>query len=161
MRTVESANISESLPLEELLTILQKHPVRIAILFGSHAIGNTHQVSDIDIAVELESIERDDPAYNEAFFGLSADVSDALETDDVDLIDIHTLSPTVAEAVFEHGVVLVGDQMHAEDMLERITSERSEERSPRERFDAALEKIDEHLGGDSAVSATDGSRGER
>lgn len=42
------------------------------------------------------------------FLGLSADLSDVLETDDVDLVDLHAVSPALAAAIFEHGVLLVG-----------------------------------------------------
>lgn len=161
MKPVESANINESIPLAELRTTLQKYPIQVAILFGSHATESTHETSDIDIAVEFQSIEREEAEYNEVFFGLSADLSDVLETDDVDLVDIQTLSPSIAEAIFEHGIVLVGDQKRAEDLLQSITASQSDQQSPRERFDTALGKIDKHLGDDSAVAATDRSRGER
>jgi predicted nucleotidyltransferase len=161
MKSVESASISDSIPTAEFQSVLREYPVRLAILFGSRASGNTHRSSDTDIAVEFESIDRKDPAYNEVFFEVSADLSDVLATEDVDLVDIHTLSPAIAEAVLEWGVVLVGDSTHAEDLLQRIAAASSDERSPRERFDAALGKIDDHLGDNSPVPATDGSRGER
>ncbi|MFB6228201.1 MAG: antitoxin VapB family protein [Halobacteriales archaeon] len=48
--------------------------------------------------------------FNDAFFGLSADLSQALETDDIDLLDVHMLSPGIGEAVFEAGVLLVGSK---------------------------------------------------
>ncbi|ELK44629.1 nucleotidyltransferase protein [Haloferax sp. BAB-2207] len=160
MRTVESADIDDSLPLETLRAILQEHSVQCALLFGSYATETTHPTSDIDIAVELETTDREDPAYNDAFFGLSADLSDALGTDDVDLVDIHTLSPHVATSVFEEGVLLVGDVAHAEDLQRRVTDTSSTDKSPRERFDSALAKIDDHLGS-SAVTATDGHDDDR
>lgn len=161
MEPVEEVELSESLPIEDLRAILREAPVRFAILFGSRATGRLHGTSDIDIAVELESVDRESPAYNEVFLGLSADLSDELGTDDVDLVDIQTLSPAVADAVLDHGVVLVGDPTHAEETLQRIRTATTETRTARERFDAALGKIDDHLGDDSAVPATDGSRGER
>lgn len=161
MRTIASADVGDSLPIEELRDVLREYPVRLGILFGSHATGRARRTSDVDVAVEFESIDHDDPEYNEIFFGLSADLSETLATDDVDLLDVRALSPALAEAMFEDGVLLVGDPTHAESRLRRIASQRSDERTPRERFDTALRKIDEHLGGDAAVSATDGSREER
>ncbi|SEP19752.1 Predicted nucleotidyltransferase [Halogranum amylolyticum] len=155
MRTVESAAIDDSLPVETIRGILREHSVQCALLFGSHATATTHPTSDIDIAVELETTRREDPTYNDAFFSLSADLSEALETDDVDLVDIHTLSPRVAASVFEEGILLVGDPEHAEELRRRVTDKSSDTRSPRERFDDALAKIDEHLSG-SGVTATDG-----
>jgi len=157
MRTVETAAIDDSLPIDRIRSVLREHSVRFAALFGSHATGTPHSESDIDIAVELETTRRDDPAYNQVFFGLSADLSETLGTDDVDLVDVHTLSPAVTEAVFEQGVLLVGDQTHADKLHKQVTDSKSEELSPRDRFDTALAKIDEHLGG-TAVTATDGPR---
>ncbi|PSQ45703.1 nucleotidyltransferase [Halobacteriales archaeon SW_6_65_15] len=161
MKPVESASLGDSLPIADLQSVLREYPVRLAILFGSYASGNTHRSSDVDIAVEFESIDRESPAYNEMFFELGADLSDVLMTDDVDVVAVQTLSPGVAESILEDGVILVGDLAHAADLLQRIVAESSDERSPRERFDAAIGKIDEHLGDNSPVPATDGSRGGR
>lgn len=155
MRTVESADIDDSLPIETLRGILREHSVQFAFLFGSYATETVHPASDVDIAVELPVTNREDPAYNKAFFGLSADLSDALETDDVDLVDIHGLSPRVAESVFDEGVLLVGDPDHAEEIRRCVIDGSSDSQSPRERFDSALAKIDEHLRS-SGVTATEG-----
>lgn len=91
---------------------------------------------------------------------MSADLSDALDTDDVDLIDLQTVSPELAESIFEQGVLLIGDPDHATTIRNQLTAAESTDRSPRERFDAAIAKIDEHLGG-SAVTATDGETRDR
>lgn len=155
MRTSEDATIDTPLPLETLREVLRDHPVEIAFLFGSHAHGETHARSDIDIAVTFETIRPGDSNYNEVFFGLSAALSDVLATDDVDLVDLRTASPELLEAVFDQGVLLVGDPERAAALRDELTAGPSADRSPRERFDAALARIDEHLGG-SAVTATDG-----
>ena len=161
MKSVESASLGDSLPIADIQSVLREYPVRLAILFGSHASGNAHRSSDVDIAVEFEAIDRESSTYNELFFGLGADLSDVLATDDVDVVDVQTLSPAVAESILEDGAILVGDLAHAEDLLQRIATKSSDERSPRERFDAAIGKIDDHLGDNSPVPATDGSRGGR
>jgi hypothetical protein len=64
--------------------------------------------------------------------------------DDVDVVDVHTLGPDFAAAVFEHGTLLLGDDNRFEELRERLTTDRGD-RSPAERFDEALRKIDEHL----------------
>lgn len=158
MKTVETAEIGAGLPVEQLRRILRDHSVQVAILFGSHATATTHSQSDIDVAVEFDSVSRDDPAYNDAFFELSTDLSEALDTEELDLLDVRTVSPDVATSIFEHGVLLVGEQTRAEELRGQLTT--ATEKSPRERFDTALRKIDEHLGG-SATSPADGPRGER
>jgi predicted nucleotidyltransferase len=162
MRSVEATDIRDTLPLETLRSVLQDHPVQLAILFGSYARGTAHPRSDIDIAIELDTLRPADQDYNDVFFTLSADLSETLGTDDIDLVDIHTLSPTLAETVFDNGICLIGDWAHAAELRYRVvtTESDSDERSPRQRFDTALVKINEHLGG-SAVTATDGSKRER
>ncbi|QOS13398.1 nucleotidyltransferase [Haloferax sp. Atlit-6N] len=160
MRTVASTTIDDSIPMETIQTILREHSVQCAVLFGSHAKSTTNPTSDIDIAVELETTDRENPTYNDAFLSLGADLSEALETNDVDLVDVHALSPHVAASVFEAGVLLVGDPDHAEELRERVTDKVSEPRPPSERFDDALTKIDEHLS-DSGGTASDGHERQR
>ena len=162
MRTVESTAVDASLDLDTLLDVLREHPVQLAILFGSHATETTHAASDIDLAVEFDAERPSDPSYNETFLGLSADLSDTLGTDDVDLVDLHAASPALAEAVFETGVLLLGEQERAAELRQLITAADTETQSPRERLDAALSRIDAHLdSGDAKVpvsgeSETDG-----
>ena len=84
MKTAESIALDTSLDLDALQAVLREHPVRLAILFGSHATETTHATSDIDLAVEFDEHRPSEPSYNDVFLGVSADLSDALETDDVD-----------------------------------------------------------------------------
>ena len=155
MRTAASTALDVSFDLDALQAVLREHPVTLAILFGSHAIETTHTTSDIDLAVEFDAHRPSDPSYNDVFFGLSADLSETLETDDVDLVDLHTVSPALAAAIFEHGVLLVGDQEHAAALRRQLTAAESDQPSPRERLDAALARIDAHLDeSDSEVAVT-------
>ena len=155
MRTVESTALDAALDLDALQAMLQEHPIRLAILFGSHATETTHATSDIDLAVEFDEHRPSDPNYNDVFLGLSADLSDALETDDVDLVDLHTVSPALATAIFEKGVLIVGTAEHAAERRRQLTARESDQPSPRDRLDAALARIDDHLGDDRAgVPAT-------
>lgn len=145
MRAVETAELDPSFPLEAIRSTLEAHPVRLAVLFGSHARGESHARSDIDLAVELDGIRPGQPTFNEAFFGLSADLSETLETDGIDLVDVHTLSPPLARVVFEEGVILVGSERRAEELREELGADIERDRSPRERFHEALRRIDEHM----------------
>ena len=161
MRTVESTAVNVSLDLDALLGVFREHPVQLAILFGSHATGTTHSASDIDLAVEFDAQRPSDPSYNGTFLGLSADLSDTLETDDVDLVDLHAVSPALAEAILENGVLLFGDQERAAELRQQITTSNNETQSPRERLDAALARIDAHLeSGDERVPVSGESENE-
>lgn len=145
MESVETAELEPSFPLEAIRSTLEAHPVRLAVLFGSHARGESHARSDIDLAVELDGIRPGQPGFNAAFFSLSADLSEALETDGIDLVDVHTLSPLLARVVLEDGVIVVGSERRAEQLRSELSADGDRDRTPRERFDEALRRIDEHL----------------
>ncbi|MFD1648007.1 type VII toxin-antitoxin system MntA family adenylyltransferase antitoxin [Haloarchaeobius litoreus] len=135
--------------LEALESSLREHPVRFAILFGSHATGEAHPSSDIDIAVELSGVQPSDPAFNDAFLGLSADLSETLQTDEVDLVEVHTVSPELADSILSNGVILVGDERIASSRLRELAKKRSKSKSPRERLDTAISNINAHLDDDT------------
>ncbi len=154
MRTAELSTLDDSFDVDACQAVLREHPVRLAILFGSHATETTHATSDIDLAVEFDEHRPSDPDYNDVFLGLSADLSDALETDDVDLVDLHTVEPPLAAAIFENGILLVGEAEHATELRRWLTASGDDQQSPRDRLDTALDRIDDHLGdGDTGVPA--------
>jgi predicted nucleotidyltransferase len=157
MRTVEATSRTFSFPVERVRNTLQEHPVEIAILFGSQATDTSTSRSDIDIAITFETTRSGDPSYNEAFLGLSADLSDALGTDDVDLVDLHSMSSPLVEAVFEHGVLLVGTEETATELRQQLTDSSATDHSPRDRLDTALARIDEHLDTDPGTPTTPAS----
>lgn len=155
MRTAGSTALDTHLDLDALQEVLREHPVRLAILFGSHATETTHSQSDIDLAVEFDTHRPSEPSYNDEFLGLSADLSDVLGTDDVDLVDLHAASSSLATAIFDNGVLLVGELEHATELRQQLTAAESEQPSPRKQFDAALDRIDAHLdNSDTGVPAT-------
>jgi predicted nucleotidyltransferase len=154
MRTAESTALDIPLDLDTVEGVLQEHPIRLAILFGSHASETTHATSDIDLAVEFDGHRPSDPSYNNIFLGLSADLSVSLETDDVDLVDLHTVPAPLAAAIFENGILLIGTAERATELRRRLTASEDDHQPPRDRLDAALDRIDHHLGdGDSGVPA--------
>lgn len=145
MERIGETTIGADLPIQRIRSTLECAPVRVAILFGSYATGRFHPRSDIDIAVEFDDFEPGDSEYNETFLGLSADLSATLETDDLDLVDIHSASPSFARSVFDSGVLIVGSDDRVETLRTMLVGDLSSERSPRERFDEALSQIDDHL----------------
>ena len=54
------------------------------------------------------------------------------------------LSPGVVKAVFEDGVVLLGSADRAAELREEFIAEASD-KTPRERLDDAVQRIDDHL----------------
>ena len=145
MRPVEAADLGEAVPLDALRSVLDEHPVRFAVLFGSHATGDRHSRSGVDIAVEFEELGPGNDGYNEVFFGLGAEVSEALGTDDVDLLDVHGLSASLARSVLDEGVLLTGERERVKALRQQSIGDEHDERSPRERCDDSLRRIGEHF----------------
>ncbi len=72
---------------EKLKPIFERHGVVLAYLFGSQARGTVGPLSDVDIAVVFDqSLSRDE--YFDRELKLSGDISRALDTAHVDVVDV-------------------------------------------------------------------------
>lgn len=132
---VESTTIRE---------VLERHPVRTGILFGSHVTGRAHAGSDVDVAVEFDP-SLSDEQRRKARLSVIVDLSKALGIDDVDVTDLDAIQPEVGTSALESGIVLVGDRERIERLNEEF-SRRATERSHEERlqrFDELLSSIEE------------------
>lgn len=131
---------------DAIIDVLESHPVSLAVLFGSVVSGDRHPKSDIDIAVEFEDSSSD---TLDDRLSLIADLSVALETNEIDLAVIDDLDPYVGERAFHEGERLIGSEDQFEEerrRFERLT--RQEDRDPPgERYDAALARIERLIGG--------------
>jgi len=112
---------SDTVDTEALAASLDRPSVEFAVLFGSNARGDSHEGSDVDIAVrfseELSShdrfrlrnrIDADLQAYADGF---------------VDVSDIAMLPTPVAYAAIRDGIVLVGESEAIESFREQVTRE--------------------------------------
>lgn len=135
-----------SLDREAIRSVLEEHPVRLAVLFGSQVQNTADARSDVDIAVELEPSARDDAPT--VVMELLADLSIALDRNDIDLGLVNELEPRVGLAAFTHGDLLVGTPDRAESHRQTFESRVSEQSRDdlRERFDAVLDNLDSALG---------------
>jgi predicted nucleotidyltransferase len=131
---------------ETVAATLADHPVSVGFLFGSHARGEAHNRSDVDVAVVFEDTAPGDPDHMSARLALGADLVLALGTDDVDVVDLQSASPGLVRAVFRDGDHLVGSDEEARRLRERLLTDAGEDpRSPGERFDDALAAVDDHF----------------
>jgi predicted nucleotidyltransferase len=131
---------------ETVESVLADHPVSVGIVFGSRARGESHEHSDIDIAVAFEDLEPGDSGYLNARLQLGADLALALGTDDVDVVSLHSAPPALLRAIFRDGKQVVGTDKAASHLRETLLDDATEDRrSPAERFDDALASIDDHL----------------
>ena len=131
---------------ETVAATLAEHPVSVGFVFGSQARGEAHDQSDIDVAVAFEDTDPGDPGHMDARLALGSDLALALGTDDIDVVDLQSASPSLIRAVFRDGDRLVGNKDDARRLRKVLLGDvEIDNRSPAERFDEALAAIDDHL----------------
>lgn len=132
----------DTINCDALRRVLARHPVRLAVLFGSHVRGEGTESSDIDIAVEFEdSVSKE--VYGSVRLGLIADLMSAAKQEAIDVADLDDMRPDVGREALDHGIVLVGDIERAERYREDFERRAAPpEKTRRERFDALLERLE-------------------
>ena len=128
----------------EIRAVLKSHPVQLGILFGSQARGTSDSHSDVDVAVAFGSSLSDDQR-SRARIDLVVDLTRALGTDDVDVVDLDAVRPEVGAAALEDGLVLVGTSEEAKRRrraFEAQTTDRTHEERMQE-FDELLGRMEE------------------
>jgi len=129
---------------DEMRSVLESHLVRLGVLFGSHARGTSDDHSDIDVAVAFEPPISDEQR-SRARIDLVVDLTRALGTDDVDVVDLDAVRPEVGVGALEDGLVLVGESDEIEKRLatlKRRTTERTHEERM-QRFDELLARMED------------------
>lgn len=124
--------------------VLESHPVRLGVLFGSRVRGTSGDHSDVDVAVEFDPSLSDDERYR-ARLSLVVELARALGIDDIDVTVLDGTRPEVARSALASGIVLVGDPDHAAELLAEYEQQSScptrEQR--RKRFDETLARLEE------------------
>lgn len=140
-----SAAIDDRVDVDAIRSVLDDHPVRLAILFGSSTDGTADASSDVDVAVELDDHVTDRAGVR---MDLLADLSIALERNDVDLALVDDLTPQVGRSAFRDGILLCGSAERENThrtRFEELVDETDSSTSLRERFDETLAAIDRHV----------------
>jgi predicted nucleotidyltransferase len=122
-------------------TVLEAHPVRLDVLFGSQARGTSDSHSDVDMAVAFDASLSDDQR-SRARIDLVVELTRALGTDDVNIVDLDAVRAEVGAKALEDGLALVGDP----EEVERRHAE-FEERTTERTHDERIRRFDELLGG--------------
>lgn len=121
---------------------LTDHPVSVGFLFGSRAREESHERSDVDVAVAFE----EELSTLDSRLALGGELALALGTDDVDVVDLRAAPPSLVRAVFRDGDRLVGTEAETRRLRATLLDgEKGDPRSPTERFDDALAAIDDCL----------------
>ncbi|UWG51985.1 Minimal nucleotidyltransferase [Halalkaliarchaeum sp. AArc-CO] len=134
----------DGIDVDAIRGVLEGHPIRLGVLFGSQVTGSTHAHSDVDVAVEFDAeLSSDD--RRRARLDVIVELTRELGTDDVDVVDLDGVRPAVGKAALERGVLLVGSPDRA-DRLRRRFADRTpdDENGDRlARFDALLAEMEE------------------
>lgn len=132
--------------LDAIRRVLAGKPVRLGVLFGSQATGTAGSHSDVDVAVEFDPAVADDERYRHRL-SLVVDLSQALGTDDLDLVDLDTVRPAVGLSALQDATLLVGNQDRREQLVSEFErqAETPTADQRRDRFDAVLDRLEERV----------------
>ncbi len=132
--------------LDAVRGVLADKPVRLGVLFGSQATGTAGSHSDIDVAVEFDPAVADDERYRHRL-SLVVDLSQALGTDDLDLVDLDTVRPAVGLSALQDATLLVGNQDRREQLVSEFERQAETPTAAQrcDRFDAALDRLEERV----------------
>lgn len=138
-----AAHEDRSVDPDEIRAVLESQPIQLGVLFGSHARGTSASHSDIDVAVAFDPMLSDEKR-SRARIDLVVELSRALGTDDIDVVDLDTVRPAVGASALADPIVLVGDAEEAErrrQACEHRTTERTHEERM-QRFDELLARME-------------------
>lgn len=149
MASGEGVSAAPDLDREAVRSVLEEYPLRLAILFGSHARGTAHPGSDVDLGVVFaEDVPTD--RRQALYLDLHSTAAAALGTDAVDVTLLDDVPPSVGRQALGAYEVLLGDPALAEQLRERY-----ERAAPRPSHEDLLERLDEGL---AAIDAALGGR---
>jgi len=130
-------NRPEDLNLDKITPVLEDAPITLAVLYGSHARGESRPGSDVDLAVSfydsLSSVER-----TRARLSLIERLGRGVDTDGIDVIPIDQAPDGLLADILRDGVVVHG----SEDTLEQYRSRARQGEDQSEGFDDVLDDIE-------------------
>jgi predicted nucleotidyltransferase len=139
MRELDETTIS-GLDIERVVRTLERAPVTLCILYGSHARGEADGRSDIDLAVafdeSLSSVER-----TRARLGLIEQLSTELGTNDVDVVPLSEAPSELVAEILTDGVLIYGSMTDLEPYRGQ-TPPPSTRQDRLAAFDDVLEELD-------------------
>jgi predicted nucleotidyltransferase len=126
--------------VETLRSVLERHDVGFALVFGSAARPGATDPADIDIAVEFDEACPGDDGYSDIYLRLCSTLDETVSRE-VDVVDVHTMSPTFAHVAFDQGVLLVGSDARRDELADKLAGETPSVHEARERVNAAVERL--------------------
>ncbi len=126
--------------LDEIERVLSRHSVGFAVVFGSVARGTTNRKSDIDVAIEFEHLRPGDTGYSDTYLRLLSEL-DAVVSADIDVVDVHSMTPRFARAVFDTDELLIGTEKRRNELEQELAGELLSVAEARERVSAAVARL--------------------
>lgn len=120
--------------------VLERHSVQFGVLFGSQVRGTSSQQSDVDIAFEFDDRRPGDEGYANRYLQLLNDLDETLPVP-VDLVDVHTISPSFARVTLEEGTILVGTETRRDELVREYAGEKPTLEDAKERVAAAADRL--------------------
>lgn len=102
---------------EGLIQYFEKHPeIEVAYIFGSVAQGKITPLSDIDIAILIDTDQIDENAYRYGYKAeILSDFIKLLKTNDIDLVILNEVN-----TLLRHRVLYSGKILHSKNGKKRI-----------------------------------------
>lgn len=136
----DGVDLSIDVPQRRLQDILQNHGLRLAAVFGS-TVRRPDEPADLDLLIEFEDLRPGDDGYASAYLSLYSSLEDELAVD-VDLVDVHSMSPEFAHIALEEAVLLVGNPDRLAALARRYANESPSVTDARERIAAAAARLE-------------------
>jgi len=141
----ERTALPSDLDREQIAEVLRQHPVRLGVLFGSHARGTPTPQSDVDIGIvfvdELTATER-----LEVQVELVATLTETIKQDLIDITDLERVDPGVGRSALQNGVILVDNPPLVDRLQARYereyTAEVESHADRMNRFDSLLDRLE-------------------
>jgi len=129
-----------SLDIDPIVSIFTEMPVTLAVLYGSHARGESAEHSDVDFAVafksSLSAIER-----TRLRLQLIEQLSRVLHTDAVDVVPLSETPQSLRRAIQDDGIVLYGSKESFPPVNKDYSQQTHDDRMAR--FDEILTEIEQ------------------
>lgn len=134
---------TEDVDPDRIRAVLERHPVDLGVLFGSHVTGTSGPHSDVDVAVAFDPSLSDRQRYR-ARIALIVALARELGTDDVDVVDLDGTAPEIGLAALEDGRPLVEDDERSEALREEYGAQTVEttQEERMKRFDELFDRME-------------------
>lgn len=102
--------------MEKLRDLVERYYLKLILIFGSYAKGESHPDSDMDIAVYSKRVLSEEEKIN-----LTYELCNIFRTHKIDLVDIKTASPLLKMEVFKDYIVLYQEDSRLLHQLELVS----------------------------------------